>query len=108
MRLYHSTRDESRKVTADEAILRGIAPDGGLYVPESLPRLSLPELLPLDAYSLWARVLSAVLDEYPLEEMRAIVELGYAGRFETRDVTPPHQGGRRIPAGTVPRADVRV
>ena len=37
--LYSSTRDDSVKVTASEAILKGLAPDGGLFVPDSIPAL---------------------------------------------------------------------
>ena len=93
MRLYHSTRDESRKVTANEAILQGLAPDGGLYVPESFPLLDLQALLPFSAYELFARVLSALLDDYPYEEMLEIVRAGYEGRFGTKDVTPLVEAG---------------
>lgn len=93
MRLYHSTRDESRKAAADEAILQGLAPDGGLYVPESFPKLDLAALSELDAHSLFARVLSALLDDYSDEEMLAIVRAGYAGRFSADDVTPLVEAG---------------
>ena len=43
---YKSTRDDSVKVTASQAILKGLAPDGGLFVPESIPSFdkSLEEL----------------------------------------------------------------
>ena len=43
---YVSTRGDNEKVTASQAILSGIAPDGGLYVPETFPKLdkSLEEL----------------------------------------------------------------
>ena len=34
---YKSTRNSNLKVTASEAILKGLAPDGGLFVPEKLP-----------------------------------------------------------------------
>ena len=37
---YFSTRSGSERVSAAEAIIRGLAPDGGLYVPESIPCLS--------------------------------------------------------------------
>ena len=36
---YKSTRNSNLKVTASEAILKGLAPDGGLFVPESIPSL---------------------------------------------------------------------
>ena len=36
---YNSTRNKEEKVTASQAILRGLATDGGLYVPSSIPKL---------------------------------------------------------------------
>ncbi|MGI6239523.1 MAG: threonine synthase [Christensenellales bacterium] len=93
MKLYHSSRGESIRATADEAILRGIAPDGGLYVPERLETLDLHALLGLEAYDLFARVLSSVLRDCAFEDMRVIVEAGYRGRFETGDVTPLVKAG---------------
>ena len=37
--IYNSTRNKEEKVTASQAILRGLAPDGGLYVPAFIPAL---------------------------------------------------------------------
>ena len=37
--LYKSTRDASKTVTASEAVLKGLAEDGGLFVPTSIPKL---------------------------------------------------------------------
>ena len=36
---YISTRGDKEKISASQAILRGIAPDGGLYVPDKFPKL---------------------------------------------------------------------
>ena len=40
---YHSTRDESLKLSSCEAIIKGLAPDGGLFVPDEIPCLSKEE-----------------------------------------------------------------
>ena len=37
--LYSSTRNSEKKITASQAILKGLADDGGLFVPESIPAL---------------------------------------------------------------------
>ena len=37
--LYNSTRDKSIKLTASQAILKGLSDDGGLFVPEAMPKL---------------------------------------------------------------------
>ena len=41
---YFSTRGLNEKISAAEAIIRGLAPDGGLYVPESFPHIGQDEL----------------------------------------------------------------
>ena len=45
--IYQSTRDENNKVTASQAILQGLATDGGLFTPTSLPEVALVQRLPL-------------------------------------------------------------
>lgn len=42
---YRSTRGESPLVTAEQALLQGLAPDGGLYIPQSFPEIDSPETL---------------------------------------------------------------
>ena len=37
--LYKSTRNSDKTVTASQAILKGLADDGGLFVPVSVPKL---------------------------------------------------------------------
>ncbi len=45
--IYISTRDKTREVAASEAITRGISPEGGLFVPKTLPRLDAGRLAEL-------------------------------------------------------------
>ena len=40
--MYRSTRDAQNRVTASQAVLKGLADDGGLYVPEQIPALDIP------------------------------------------------------------------
>ena len=88
MKYYHSTRNSSISVNGAQAVLQGIAPDGGLFVPENFEKLDLKELFSLDAYGLFARVLCALLGGWTEREMRETVVTGYRGRFETEEVTP--------------------
>lgn len=75
--LFRSTRSEAAPVPASEAILRGLAPDGGLYVPESFPRIDVadPALAALPYPELAHRVLLPYLAElgegYLLDSLRA-------------------------------------
>ena len=71
--LYQSTRDASaKKVTASLAIKQGLADDGGLFVPESIPSLTNDEIAALcgDSYPVRAaKILSKFLSDYPYEEL---------------------------------------
>ena len=42
--LYKSTKGDGKAVNFEQAILAGYAPDGGLYVPESLPQINVSQL----------------------------------------------------------------
>ena len=108
MKYYHSTRNSSISVNGAQAVLQGIAPDGGLYVPENFEKLDLEELFSLDAYGLFARVLCALLGGWTEQEMRETVVKGYQGRFETEEVTPLVTGRGCPHFGIVPRADLRL
>ncbi|MBR6484140.1 MAG: threonine synthase, partial [Clostridiales bacterium] len=63
---YISTRGYDRKFSASEAIVLGIAPDGGLFVPESVPVLTsddIEEMKNMQFYQISARVLSKFLTD---------------------------------------------
>jgi anionic cell wall polymer biosynthesis LytR-Cps2A-Psr (LCP) family protein len=64
MKLYHSTRDASISASADAAILRGISPGGGLYVPAQFNKISLKDLMGMTAHELFAHILENLLDGY--------------------------------------------
>ena len=46
--LYHSTRNEKITVDSAQAVLNGLAPDGGLYVPQAVPQLDVAKVLAMD------------------------------------------------------------
>jgi len=72
------------------AILQGLAPDGGLYVPEYIPKsnLSKDELLSLSQCELTARILAQLLPDFSLDTLNAAVFSGYEGKFPSDDLTP--------------------
>lgn len=77
---YISTRGEAEAVSAGQAILKGLADDGGLYVPEQIPTFSKPlsAYIPLPYPSLAYEILSSYLTDYPEAELRACVDKAYA------------------------------
>src|SRR5574344_188896 len=69
---YVSTRGYDRKYTSAEAIITGIAPDGGLFVPDSIPAITkdeLAEMKNMQFYEISARVLSKYLTDFTEEEL---------------------------------------
>lgn len=90
---YFSTRNSNEKVTASAAISRGLAPDGGLYVPESLPMLSLDDIKTLGRKDYRGRALSIMkpfLDEFTEDELKAMILRAYGDNFDTADTAPVH------------------
>ena len=85
--LYHSTRDIRLTAAPARAVLEGIAPDGGLYICDPA-RLGFDwqGALRLDTLSMAAKILSALLPDFP--DMEDIVRKSYAGKFPTADLTP--------------------
>ena len=87
---YQSTRNPDLHATAAQAVLQGLAPDGGLYTMPSLAeiRLDWQALLPLDTLSMAREILSALLPSFNKEEMDVLVHAAYTDKFETPDLTP--------------------
>ena len=83
---YHSTRNESVFVDSAQAVLEGLAPDGGLYMPEGLPAFDWQECLKGSSIQMSTQILSALLPDIP--DMPELVRRAYTGKFETEDLTP--------------------
>ena len=92
---YISTRGQSPAVDSAQAVLSGLAPDGGLYMPRAIPAFDWQNCLTLSAQQMSAAILSALLPDIP--NMEALVKRAYTGKFETEDLTP-----------TVPVGDFQV
>ena len=84
--LYHSTR--SKNLTADSAaaVLQGLAPDGGLYMPAALPPFDWEKCIKGSAQEMSCRILSALLPDIP--QMDTLVKNAYTGKFESEELTP--------------------
>ena len=84
--LYRSTRGSSPAVDSAGAVLSGIAPDGGLYLPEALPAFDWQGCLQKDTISMAASLLTALLPGIP--DMDTLTRRAYLGKFQTDDLTP--------------------
>ncbi len=88
--IYHSTRDTKLTATASEAILKGIAPDGGLYVPETVPKLkiSFEALAKMDYAHVAYEVMKLFYTDFTEEELMACINGAYnTEKFDTEDIT---------------------
>ena len=84
--LYHSTRSQSNSVDSAEAVLKGLAPDGGLYMPVALPAFDWKDCLNGSSMDMATKILSALLPDIP--DMPELVKKAYTGKFETDHLTP--------------------
>ena len=84
--LYHSTRSDLSAVDSAQAVLEGLAPDGGLYMPENLPAFDWKKCLEGSSMDMSTMILSSLLPDIP--NMEELVKKAYTGKFETEDLTP--------------------
>lgn len=88
--MYASTRDAQEKVTASQAILRGLANDGGLFVPTEIPKLNVPmEQLAKMSYQETAyEVMKLFLTDFTEDELKHCINSAYDSKFDTEEIAP--------------------
>ena len=84
--IYHSTRSASLRADSAHAVLEGLAADGGLYVPQALPKFDWKKCLEGSAMDMAVDILSALLPDIP--NMQELVRRAYTGKFATEELTP--------------------
>lgn len=88
---YTSTRQNSPAVSLSEGLTAGLAPDGGLYLPESLPQIDAAALDPSDPLAIARAVLAPFLADDPLaEHLEAIVADAFAPDFPVVPTKDPN------------------
>ena len=91
--LYTSTRDKSIKVSSSEAIAHGISAEGGLFVPESIPQISMDDIVrisKLDYIGRAKEILSLYLTDFTAEEIDSCVRGAYEEGFSSEKIAPLH------------------
>ena len=88
--LYLSTRNSEKKFTASQAILKGLADDGGLFVPESIPALdvSIEELSKMSYQETAYAVMKKFLTDFTEEELKNCIDRAYDSKFDTPQIAP--------------------
>lgn len=87
---YRSTRGGDRGVSASKAIVQGLAKDGGLFVPERMPKMdkSLASLKNMSYQDLAYEVMSKFYEDFTEEELRTCIDHAYDHKFDTSEIAP--------------------
>ncbi len=88
--LYKSTRSADKTVTASEAILKGLADDGGLFVSEYIPKLdvTMDELKAMSYQETAYAVMKQFLTDFTEEELNNCISSAYDSKFDTEVIAP--------------------
>ena len=93
---YTSTRNNTVRVSAAQAIAMGISPEGGLYVPTEFPTITADDLQKWVSLSYQERavaILSRFLTDFSAEEVAGCCSSAYGNRFDTPAIAPLHDMG---------------
>lgn len=87
---YTSTRDNSVHMSASEAILQGLSNEGGLFVPEEIPKpgVSLTEMAQMNYKETAYEVMKGFLDDFTEEELKTCINAAYDEKFDTPEIAP--------------------
>ena len=88
--LYKSTRGNGETVTASQAILKGLADDGGLFVPVQVPQLDVPmeKLARMSYQEVAYEVMSRFFTDFTEEELKHCITSAYDAKFDTEEIAP--------------------
>ena len=86
---YISTRNKEKTVSVSEAIIQGLADDGGLYTPQALDqKVDLAAALKMSYLELAQYILSLFLSDFSHEQIQQCVQNAYQNSFENNEVAP--------------------
>ena len=88
--MYNSTRNKQETVTASQAILKGLANDGGLFVPASIPALDkdIAELANMSYQEVAYEVMKLYITDFTEEELKNCINRAYDSKFDTKEIVP--------------------
>ena len=88
--IYKSTRNDNETATASQAILHGLAGEGGLYVPSYIPKLdiSLEELKDKSYQETAYEVMKLFLTDFTEEELKYCINSAYDSKFDCKEIAP--------------------
>jgi len=87
---YQSTRGDKKRVLSAEAIIKGIADDGGLFVPETIPQINkdLYKFRGVNYKELAFLIMKEFLTDYRQDELKDCINKAYDNKFDTEIIAP--------------------
>lgn len=87
---YQSTRSGKETVTASQAILKGLAEDGGLFVPTQIPTLDIPleDVAKMNYQETAYEVMKRFFTDFTEEELKNCINRAYDAKFDTKEIAP--------------------
>lgn len=86
--IYRSSRNDALTVSSAEAIVRGLAEDGGLFTPDSIPVIDWKSLYGLDYTHMAAKIMAALLSDFTENELIGLIDAAYTGKFSVPGIAP--------------------
>lgn len=90
---YKSTRNSKVTVTASEAILQGLAEDGGLFLPTAVPAIDAEALAGRSYQEIAYEVMRLFFTDYTEEELKSCIAKAYDDKFDTEEIAPLKEAG---------------
>ena len=93
---YKSTRGNGETITASQAILKGFANDGGLFVPTGIPKLDVDfsMLTEMDYRQVAFLVMSKFFSDFTEEELKQCIAFAYDSKFDSAEIAPLKSAGQ--------------
>lgn len=89
---YVSSRNKNEIVESHNAIIQGLAKDGGLFTPENINiHINVDKLTNLSYQQIATKVIHAFLDDFTEEEISSSVNQAYDNKFDTEEIVPLHK-----------------
>jgi len=87
---YKSTRGSEKKIRPAQAIIRGLAEDKGLYVPEEVPSLpfEIKDMMYKSYKEIALPIIGAFFDDFTYEELKQCVDGAYTDKFDCEEIVP--------------------
>ncbi|MGN1096160.1 MAG: threonine synthase, partial [Eubacteriales bacterium] len=96
--IYYGSRNKAIQKSPAEAVISGLASDGGLFLPDNFDeaRFDIKDILAMSSDEISAKILSLFFTDFTKDEIDEIVRLSYSGTFENGEMAPLKKVGDKF------------